>query len=332
MINLALILFSNERESIRRPKLLNKIYFKIRRFFSINLIDTQIKRVKVNEELNIHFIKVKYTLKEVSAFGRFKIKRLKKEIYKCFIKNSLDKCILPSLAPKSLESNICIKNPFSGRFIYTVLLVKILKKVAEKRNVSVKGLEIGIIQGNNNKLFFSYIRLLSPLVKFITIITNKKKYVQEKTEDIYDETGLAIRLTEDIESGLDDIDIVINLGDIRSFKKGKKIKSNAVVINYGNAHSEEIIFDNIVINSISIQLDNSIESILDQNIIGCFSKLELASIIFCHGKKNCANINKNNVDNKIINDVSNQFFKSGYKITALGGSFQGEEYENLELI
>lgn len=332
MTNIALILFSNKEEYDKKLKFFKRAYLKIKRFFSIKFTDIPIKKVEVNTELNIYFIKVKYTLNETNEFRSFKIKRLKKAIYKCFMQNSLDKCILPVLALESLEFNDCIKNPFSGYFIYTALLVNILEIIADKKDISIKALEITIIEEENN-LFRSYIKLLSPLVKFITVITNKKKYIQEEIEDIYNETGLSIRLTDDIESGLDNVDVVINLGDIENFKKGKKIRSDAIVINYGVANSEEIIFDNIVINSISIKFSSSIESILEQNAISCFTRLELASIIFCHEKEiyTNTNVNKNNVDNRIINDICSKFLKSGYKITALTGSFRGAECENLEL-
>ena len=331
MTNLGLIIFSDEKEDNKKLKILKRVYLKIKRFFSGTFISIPIKKVEVNTELNIYFIKIKYTLKEISEFKKFKINRLKKNIYKYSMENSIDKCILPTLAPTSLEFNVCIKNPFSGHFIYTALLVNILEIIADKKGVGVKEFEIGIIQGDNNKLLYSCIKLLSPLVKFITIITNKKKYVQEEIDEIYDETGLSIRLTEDIESGLDDVDVIINLGDFNIFKKDKKIKSNAIVINYGVARPEENILDNIVINSISIKFDNLIESMLDQNTISSFTRLELASIIFCHRRGFCANVNENNVDNRTINSIYSQFLKSGCKITGLTGNFGGTECGNLEL-
>ncbi|NLI59011.1 MAG: hypothetical protein GX387_10950 [Clostridium sp.] len=328
MTNLGLIIFSDEEEN---KKGLKRIYLKIKRFFSSTFITVPIKKIQINEELNIHFIKIKYTLKEVNEFKNFKINRLKKNIYKYSVENSLNKCILPVLAPASLECGICIKNPFSGYFIYTALLFNILEIIADKKDMNIKEFEIGIIQGDDNKLLYSYVKLLSPFVKFITIITNKKKYVQEEIDEIYDETGLSIRLTEDIESGLEGVDIIINLGDFNNFKKCKKIKSHAIVINYGIFKPEEIIFNNIIINSILIKFDNSIESILDKNIISCFTRLELASIIFCHKRDFCTNVNKNNVDNITESSIYSQFLKSGYKITALMGSFQGTECKNLEL-
>jgi hypothetical protein len=321
MTNLGLIVFSSKEES----KLL-----KIKRFFLRKFIDEPTKKIKINEELNIYIIRIKYTLEEINKFKRFKIKRFKKNIYKYSVENRLDKCILPVSAPESLEFGICIKNPFSGHFIYAALLVNILEIIAEKKGVSIKEFETGILHGDNNNLLYSYIKLLSPLVKFITIITNKKKNIQEEIDKIYYETGLSIRLTEDIESGLDGLDIIINLGDFNNFKKGKKIKSNAIVINYGTLNSDEIIFSNIVVNGISIKFDNSFESALDKNTISCFTKLELASIIFCHSEDR-TNVNGNIADNSTVSSILSQFLKSGYKITSLVGSFQGTECKNLDL-
>ncbi|MDQ2087703.1 hypothetical protein RBH29_14835 [Herbivorax sp. ANBcel31] len=331
MANLGLVIFCDKKEGTTKLKFLKRIILKIKDFFSKEFVCFPIKKVKVNKDLNIYFIKLKYTLDEISEFKHFKIKKFKKNIQKHLTENFLDKCIFPAFAPENLEFDSCIKNPFSGYFIYTALLVSILEIIASKKGVSVKEFDIGIIQGDNHKLFYSYIKILSPLVKFITIITNKKEYVQEKIEEVYDETGLSIRVTDDIESGLDNIDIVINLGDVGKFKKDKKIKSKAIVINYGNAKSDGTMFDNIIIDGISIQFDNSLETILNQNAIRCFTKIELASMIFCHKKSICANINKNNVDNKIIDDIFSHFIKSGCKITGFTGRFQGIEDKNLEL-
>jgi hypothetical protein len=70
---------------------------------------------------------------------------------------------------------------------------------------------------------------------------------------------------------------------------------------------------------------------LDQNTISSFTRLELASIIFCHRRGFCANVNENNVDNRTINSIYSQFLKSGCKITGLTGNFGGTECGNLEL-
>ena len=75
--------------------------------------------------------------------------------------------------------------------------------------MDIRDLDIAILETNNRKLLHFFIRQLSPLAKFLTIITKEKESAQKDMEDIFDETGLSVRVTDDIASGLDGISILL---------------------------------------------------------------------------------------------------------------------------
>ncbi|MFZ5989861.1 MAG: hypothetical protein ACOYWZ_22420 [Bacillota bacterium] len=322
MRNIGLVLFTKEREKhklnfvrsclIKIKKAFEKIFSII---FKKSLHESSIRKIEIDANLNIFLMRLPYSLDELIVSRGLKLKGIQKTILRACMENGIEKCILPASIPKTINMNYCIKNPFSGNFIYTALIVYILELISDKKGISIRDLDVAIIHGRNYSILHSYIEFLSPVAKFITIITNEKKSIQDRIEEIFDETGLSVRVTNDIASGMDNADVVINLGDINDFIVDKEIKSDALIINYGNLKGDKFIFNNFVINGINVCLDKRFEGIIDTDVYDYYSKIELAEIILSKKLNIDANIIDNNSDYSIMQKLSKQFVEDGYRIT-----------------
>jgi len=104
-----------------------------------------------------------------------------------------------------------LKILFFGRFLYKALLVNILKLISEKKGKDIRELDVAIIHGNDYTFLHSYIKILSSILKFLTIITHEKESIENMTDNIFEETGLAVRVTDNLAGGMKDAEAVINL-------------------------------------------------------------------------------------------------------------------------
>jgi hypothetical protein len=160
-----------------------------------------------------------------------------------------------------------------------------------------------------------FIKQLSPLAKFLTIITKEKELIQKEIEDVFDDTGLSVRVTDDIASGLDGINVFINIGNLGEFTSRKKIICNAVVINYGDMKSDQVKFTGEVINRINVGLPAGVEGLIDEEFLNYFSRIEIAEIIFVNKLNIRTNIFKNFADYNNMKGISEQFEEEGYIIS-----------------
>ncbi len=321
MNNVGLIVFDNIENSDKKDilniftKLKKLICMKIKRLFSTKLPEHSIKKITVDQDLNLFFIKLPYSLDELRKLRRFSVWRLQKAVLKACRDNSIKKCFYPSKVPDKIINDFGMKNPFSGNFIYASLLVNILKLISVKKDMDIRDLDIAILETNNRKLLHFFIRQLSPLAKFLTIITKEKESAQKDMEDIFDETGLSVRVTDDIASGLDGISILINIGNLDEFIPRKKVICNAVVINYGSLKNSQVEFTGGIIDQINVGLPASMEESVDEEFINCYTGNEIAEIIFVNKLNGGTNVFKDFAEYNIMKGISEQFEEEGYTIS-----------------
>ncbi len=209
MRNIGVITYLEERGDKKSNKIL-KLVSGFGKSFNRNLYRDAFEEVRIDEELSIYLISIPYTLNEIINFKYLGVKKISSAILKICRQNNIEKCYLPQNTPDNLYLKDCIRNPFSGDFIYTALLVDILKEITERKRRDIRNLDMVVVHGDSFNMLYYFIELLSPLVKFITIITSEKDAIEKKTEDILEETGLSIRITSDLKSGLRNADIIIN--------------------------------------------------------------------------------------------------------------------------
>lgn len=313
-----MILFCDEKEDKERNFFKNMLAImkrRIKRIVSSNLPDGAVRKAELYEKLNIFFVRLPYSLRELKKPSRLKMHRLKKTIQKVRSDYSIERCVFPESTPSGLNIDCCIKNPFSGHFIYTALLINILKAISGRKGKDIRDLSVAITHGGSYNQLYSYIRLLSPLSKFLTIITHEKELIQNKIDDIFEETGLAVRVTNNAASGIKDAEVVVNLSDLCDFNISKCIKSNAVVINYGSVKTDKIEFSDIIINDVDIVFSKKFENMIENDAYKFYKRTELSELILSNKLEVVSYVSGNNFDYAVIEEFSRQFENDGFGLS-----------------
>jgi len=287
MKNLALIYFTEDVDKLSKnafvgvfSKFLKKLLFpgffrKLKRVFKLKPHLDQ--KFEVDGNFSIQGMRLPYTLKEFNRLGEASRKRIDKMILKVCNENSINVCILPAICNYSLKS--CVKSGFGGRFAYTALLEYILQDLCTKHGLNIREVDIAVVQGEDEVLPYIVIKLLSPVVKFVTLVTKYRELMDGKIEQICDETGLSVRITEDLEGVLKSCDFVINYGNIKLSGIKNKLKSNAIVINYGKLEDAQEELKETVIGGIDIGLGNKYFQGIDKDVFNFYSSTEIAEIV-----------------------------------------------------
>lgn len=273
------------------------------------------KKIEVDSNLVIYSIKLPFKLRELNKSSKIVRNKAERLIFKICIEKSIDRCLIPADLNVSLKN--CEKSSFTGDILYKVLVEQILRNICEKQGSSIREVDIAVIQGEDDVLPYIVIKLLSPIVKFITLVTNYRGMMEKKLEQMCDETGLSVRITNDVESALDSCELVINYGNIKSSSIKKTVKSNAIVINYGEF--EDTLFGNrnTIINGIDIGLGKKYLEGFETDLYKYYSPIEIAEIILTSKLHKSINnlydlVDYMFVDNFITNFVKEGFFVRGY--------------------
>ncbi len=267
------------------------------------------KKIEADNNLVIYSIKLPFKLRELNKSSKIVRNKAEKLIFKICIEKSIDRCLIPADLNVSLKN--CEKSSFTGDILYKVLVEQILKDICEKQGSSIREVDIAVIQGEDDVLPYIVIKLLSPIVKFITLVTNHREMMEKKLEQVCDETGLSVRITNDVASVLENCDLVINYGNIKSSIK-KTVNSNAIVINYGEFEDTLLGNRNTIIKGIDIGLGKKYLEGFEKDIYNFYSPTEIAEIILTSKLHKSINNLYDLVDYISVDSFKNNFVEEGF--------------------
>ncbi|MCX7923670.1 MAG: hypothetical protein N3B21_16920 [Clostridia bacterium] len=286
------------------------------------------KRAELYTNLNAYIIQLPYSLSELSDLGKGRLEKIKGHIDKICSDNNIEACVFSSSLATLPGFNECNKKLFDGKRLYKSLLINMMDKIYSHKGIKINDLDITIIQGKSREELLEVIIQLSPMVKYITILSGDKDGLQKEMEALYEDTGLSVRVTDNIKSSMRNADLVINLSDSCSITSGCSIAPKTVVLNFGNFNTTKILGEFTVINGVEISLPNDICSRLDSNIYEYFNKLEIAEIILMHRISSSEKGKENQCDYRYMSKVSKNFKEDGYKIVRFTGrhsTFRADE-------
>lgn len=312
MKNIALIYFTVYEEKNHKRVFFISIFRKLKKLFAIRKKPISINKLEVDSNYTVHTVKLSYTLNELEKAGRFTRRKISKHIIKMCKENSIDKCIIPNDLPFPLD--FCEKSHFTGKIIYTVMAVDIIEHILKLKEFDIRDVDIAIIQGDNEVLPCILIKLLSPVVKFITLVTKEKELVEKNIEEVCDETGLSVRITNDAAGVLVSSDIVINYGDLKNYGIKKKVVSNAIIINYGELDENRLGHGNDVINRIDIGLGDKYRDCFEDSVFKSYCSSEIAEIVLINKTNFTINNLEDLTDYKIIDKLIKYIKEEGFYI------------------
>lgn len=299
-------------ESYKQPlykRLLHSILQCFKEIFNIEKPEKWVERIELYDHLNVYIIRVPYSLEELKQLRKRKVDKVNKMISRICGFYNINDCIPAKKISGGIKPDVCIGDEFTGQYLFRCLLTNVLDEIYTKRGIKISSLDIAIINGKDMGELYTIISQLSPLVKYITVLTDNKDEIEDAADRIYSDTGLSIRLTCDYKNALKYIDLIINLReDDFVFKPDDRV----VILNYGLLHPDHLPRKSQCIQGVDIDLPESISNRLPKDVYHYFSKLEMTEIILTH---------KTDVERRsavqISEIIQNEFNCDGYKVTAL---------------
>ncbi len=313
MKNIALIYF--EGNEVKRIRLFN-ILRKLKKLFAFKIKPLSINKVLFGSNLTIHMVKLPYTLRELNEAGKLTRNKINRCLSQICTDNSIDKCILPTDLTCSLDTGVK-SSGLTEQFVFKALAADITRYICARQGFSMRDMDVAIIQGDDALLPYMIIKQLSPDVKFITLVTNNRDLIEKKIEEVCYETGLSVRITKDATSVLNNSDVVINYGNLKSFRIIKKIDSNAIIINYGELKEDKFTSNNEVISGIDIGLEDRYTESIEEDILSFYSISEIAGIVLVNKCEMMVDIKDESTDYSDVDKIVKVFSQDGFYIKGI---------------
>lgn len=192
---------------------------------------------------NIEMTKEEYINGVINVAKLFKSDQTKKILYDdIYIFDSQDRCYIKEQTGLEIADGVDV-------FIY--FLPYVLKELLHLCDEKLSNSEILIISDSSN-LPYKLIERLSKEIRFLTILGDKKDNVQKSIDKIYNDTGLSIFYSQNVDRILMNYNIIINFKDNIPVNI-KKLRSKTIVFDLSTekVFSEEI--NNINKNVITIE-------------------------------------------------------------------------------
>jgi hypothetical protein len=321
MSDFALAICETEKETkVIEKNIFKRIAGKIKALWEEPPVYVELRKVEINENINIYVIILSYTIEELECLPKAKRIAMNMEISKMLAQLDITKFIVPDAIFDVCRFEEGVKNSFKGNLLYKCLLTDIISKVYIERGIKIGDLDITIVQGKSIEMLQGIIKILLSVVKYLTIVCeNGKEVVEEKINNIFLDTGLAIRVTDDFISGVKNSELVINLGSLGRIPPYTKLNPNTVIINFGEAETIRNNSKFTLLNGVEIDLPKRLESSLDQKVFKFFNKLQLAEMIILNSLGLGEDLSITFLDGQLIEKVSAEFRSRGYSIKSFKG-------------
>lgn len=274
---------AKDEQAIKKERFLQSCVRKIREFLvSLNkekLFGESVCKRSIGGEMEAVLITLPYAYFELSRLSRRKVNQVNAFLKGVCAENEVELCILPELIHRIQPFQGCRVNPFRGQFLYRCLLGNILDEIFSKRGIKTWELDINIIQGQSRTDLYSVIDLLSPMVRFLTVISEEKEIIEQEAGESFDDSGLAVMITADWKSALKNADLIINLDETQGLLTRVKSKNGAVLINLKDTNPAQVPFDGTLVNSVDVRIPSELREMLGRNLLRYFKGLEIAELL-----------------------------------------------------
>lgn len=148
---------------------------------------------------------------------------------------------------------------FTGRELFLACIGEVLAKISRLLKVNIGYLKIGIIADVFDTQVISVINKISREARFLNILSLDYNLIERTVDEIYNDTGLVIKLSRDTRKALTDCHIIINFSNNKEFISSSKLPDNSIIINSGVGIANKNL-KGIVINGLSVCRSNNISN------------------------------------------------------------------------
>ncbi len=140
---------------------------------------------------------------------------------------------------------------FNGDKLFILYIEEIFKTICKLLKVSITHLRVGLIVDGINAGIISIITRLSEGIRFLSILSLEHSNLSKMVENIYQDTGLVVRLSSTNTDLLKECNVIINFSKDSKFVNSCRIPDNSVIINYGCEVLKKN-FSGIIINDLNM--------------------------------------------------------------------------------
>lgn len=176
-----------------------------------NLLHKAFNILRIKEFENKTIIKVPINLKSL----KFKIEQNAKKLSEFLYNNNIiNIAISRNLMQNDTFKNILYSNNINilnGTRLSRYLTYNIIEKILEYKNIKVETAEVTILVNNNDNINTENIIKIAKNVKRLNILTRDLKVFRNVADYLYEELGILIKLSNNININLKRTDIILNI-------------------------------------------------------------------------------------------------------------------------
>ncbi len=161
-----------------------------------------------------------------------------------------------------------------SKWLFEVLAVRVLDFIIEKFNMKKQEMQVAILVNDLTENTLENIRIIVKQYKCVSIITNHIEKFKKLEQQILDENGIMITITNNKKKSLAKAQIILNVDFPTELINKYYINEKAIIINLkGNVKIEKKRFNGININDYEIKVENVEE--LDKDFL---TKYKMADV------------------------------------------------------
>ena len=154
-----------------------------------------------------------------------------------------------------------------GRWLFFMLIPEILEYILKKQNTQVSETTIHLLANDINENVINLIKLLATQYKTISIVTKHSELLRKIENQILEENGTAIVITNNKRKSLLKAKFIINIDFPEEFVNQYVICEDAIFIDIdGSTKIHKKRFNGIIISNYEIEFTNRFEYAVEENL------------------------------------------------------------------
>ena len=127
--------------------------------------------------------------------------------------------------------NKCNIDIVDGKWLFEALIYEVLEYIIKLKNIKKQEVQISILTNDVTEYVIENIKILSKEYKKINIVTNHIEKFKNIEEQIYEEDGIMITVTNNKKKSLAKSEIILNIDFPKELLNKYQIYENAIIIN-----------------------------------------------------------------------------------------------------
>jgi hypothetical protein len=247
------------------------------------------------------------------------IKKFEKFLDKFNSENNIISYVVPESLGESIKLEGRFQSEYARKLVFKSLINIVIDKAFACEGNGNQSPGVCIAQGDNEVELYELIRFLSNTVKFFTVLTPEKNSIEKGINEIYDECGLSIAVTDDLRSALKDCSVLINLGKLNELCISKAYGKNNLVINLGTISSYKIPDSCRVINGINIGMPVHIRHMFSKAVYNSYSESQIAHILLFQRVEAVRAQRGEMTGSELLGKTEQEFKRAGLSISSFEG-------------